>query len=83
MLSAHLGENMDFLKVLCFSFLVPVVDPSAKDFNPLQRANLQEEFSYVGFSQSQTVFPGAPSIGPNHTTFHVTSAVTIQIQLRR
>ena len=68
MLSAHLGENMDFLKVLCFSFLVPVVDPSAKDFNPLQRANLQEEFSYVGFSQSQTVFPGAPSIGPNHTT---------------
>ena len=33
-----LGRKRYFLKVLHFSFLVPVVDPSAKDFYPLQCA---------------------------------------------
>ena len=47
--TTHLGENIDFLEVLRFSFLVPVVDPSTKDFNPLQHANLQEEFSSCRF----------------------------------
>ena len=34
----HLGAWIDFLKVLRFSFPVPVVGPCAKDFYPLQRA---------------------------------------------
>ena len=34
----YLGAWVDFLKVLRFSFPVPVVGPSAKDFYPLQRA---------------------------------------------
>ena len=34
----NLGTTIDFLKVLGFSFPVPVVGPSAKDFYPLQRA---------------------------------------------
>ena len=34
----HLGARVDFLKVLRFSFPVPVVGPCAKDFYPLQRA---------------------------------------------
>ena len=38
--------SIDFLKVLRFSFPVPVVCPTAKDFYPLQRAS---------FIQSRTV----------------------------
>ena len=34
---------LDFLKNLCFSFPVPVVGPSTKDFYPLQRAKFTEE----------------------------------------
>ena len=33
-----LGAWIDFLEVLRFSFPVPVVGPSTKDFYPLQRA---------------------------------------------
>ena len=38
--------QLDFLKVLCFSFLVPVVGPSAKDFYTLKCANFPEDRFY-------------------------------------
>ena len=44
-----LGRKYRILKVLRFSFLVPIADPSTKDFNPPQHANLQEEFSSCRF----------------------------------
>ena len=40
---------LDFLKVLRFSFPVPVVGPSAKTFIPCRTPNLQEEFSSCRF----------------------------------
>ena len=49
---------LDFLKVLRFSFPVPVVGPSAKDFYPLQRA----KFTGGIFLQPrpQGAFPAEP-----------------------
>ena len=49
-------NKMDFLKVLNFSFPVPIVGPCMKDVYHLQRAKIyRRNFPPVGFIQSRTV----------------------------
>ena len=52
---------LDFLKVLRFSFPVPVVGPSAKTFIPCRAPNLQEEFS------SRRFYPITNGFTPHET----------------
>ena len=63
---------LDFLKVLRFSFPVPVVGPSAKTFIPCRTPNLQEEFSSCRFYPITNGFTDAPSIKSDHATWNVT-----------
>ena len=49
-------NKIDFLKVLNFSFPVPIVGPCMKDVYHLQRAKInRRNFPHVGFIQSRTV----------------------------
>ena len=49
-------NKIDFLKVLNFSFPVPIVGPCVKDVYHLQRAKIyRRNFPPVGFIQSRTV----------------------------
>ena len=49
-------NKIDFLKVLNFSFPVPIVGPCMKDVYHLQRAKIyRRNFPPVGFTQSRTV----------------------------
>ena len=75
------GDNLDLLKLLCFSFSVLVVGPSTKDFYPMQPRNPQEEFSSCGFYQITIGFTDAPSIKRDHATWNVTRTVLTQIEL--
>ena len=66
---------LDFLKVLRFSFPVPVVGPSPKTFIPCRAPNLQEEFSSRRFYPITNGFTDAPSIKPDYATWNVTWTV--------
>ena len=75
-------SKIDFLKVLRFSFPVPVVSPCTEDFYHLQRAkNLREEFSSSRFYPITNGFTDAPLIKPDHATCNVTRTVLIQIRI--
>ena len=58
--------SIDFLKVLRFSFPVPVVAPPRRTFIPCNAPNLQEEFSSCKFHPITNGFTDAQLIKPDH-----------------
>ena len=65
-------DFLNMLKVLRFSFPVPIVGASAKDFYPLQRAKFTGGISSCRFYPITKGFTDTPSIKPDHATWSVT-----------
>ena len=83
MLSAHLGEKKRLSQSPSLLISGSGGRPQRKGLlSPVACQIYWRNFSPVGFSQSQTVFSGVPSINPDHATWNITSAVMIQIQIK-
>ena len=71
--------HLDFLKVLPFSFPVPVVGPGAMNFIPCSGPNWPDKFSSCRFYPITNGFTDAPSIKPDHATWNVTWSLELCI----